>query len=152
MPTDPIRELILQNCVTALWLIDGTGAYYSTLADVQRGASVPDDLTSLPVAFVDEGDEAFVRDTNLLITRTLPVTVEVRVRSADGDLPTVTNRMLADIERAMTSDPTRGGLAKQTIMVGNSIRKDPAPGVLGSVIVAFEIQFYTLRGNPASKG
>ena len=151
-PTDPIRELILQDCAEALWLIDGTGDYHYALQDVQRGKAVPDDLADLPVAWVDEGVEAVTRDTNLLLTRTLPVTVEVRLRSAAGDLPTVTNRMLADVERAMTDDPTRGGLAIRTDMTGNSVIRDESPGVLGSVTVEFEIQYWTLRGNPASKG
>jgi hypothetical protein len=82
----------------------------------------------------------------------LPVTVEVRLRSADGDLPTQTNRMLADVERALTTDPTRGGLAVRTDMTANSIVKDESPGILGQVTLDFEIQYWTRWGDPASTG
>ncbi len=151
-PPEPIRERILQDCEQSLWQIDGSGDYHHALVDVRRGKPVPEDLAELPVAFFDEGDETVAKDTGLLLTRTLPLTVEARLRSADGDLPTQTNRMLADVERALTTDPTRGGLALLTNMTGNSVVKDEAPGVLASVRVDFEIQYWTRWGDPASTG
>jgi hypothetical protein len=153
VPDEPIRERILQHCENSLRAIDGTEPYWSTLADVERGRPVPGDLKRLAVAFIDEGDEAVSQDTSLLNTRLLPLTVEVRVRSDAGSLPTVGNRMLADVERALTVDPTRGGLAKYTRLTGTSIPlQDEGPGVLASVRAQFEIQFYTRQGNPGSKG
>jgi hypothetical protein len=153
MPSDPIRELILQDCAAALWLIDGTGAYYSTLADVQRGKAVPNMEDPLPVAFLDEGDEDQPEeDTNLLLKWSLPIAVKGWLRSADESLHTLANRLLADIERAICADPTRGGLAKRITITSRGITTDEAPGTLASVQVQFLVQYYTLRGNPASKG
>ncbi len=152
MAEEPIRERILQHCEASLRTIDGTGPYHHRLAQVQRGRAVPEDLTKLPAAFLDEGEESVSQDTNLLVTRLLPITVEAWLRSDDGDLPTQANRMLADVERALTADPTRGGLAIRTAALSSSLVKDEAPGVLASVRLQFEIEFRTLRAEPASKG
>lgn len=152
---DPVRERIVQHCETSLWAIDGTGAYYFALADVQRGKiTAPDDLTKLPAASLEEGDEAPTQDTNLLLTHVLPLGIEVWLRSGKDDPPlqTLANRMLADVERALTADPTRGGLAKRTTPVGTSGVQDAAPGVLTSVLANFEIEYYTRQGDPASTG
>jgi hypothetical protein len=151
-PSDPIRELVLQDFASSLRAINGTGVYYHALTDVRRGRAVPSDLDSLPIAWVDEGDEAIDRSTGRLLDRTLQVHVEVRLRSSAGDLPTAVNRMIADVERAMTADPKRSTLALRTDMVSNSNIKDEGPGVLASVTVTFEVEFFTARGNPASKG
>jgi hypothetical protein len=149
---EPIRERILQHCATSLAAINGTGAYHLALARITRGQPVPGDLGDLPAAWLEEGDEPISQDTNRLLTRELPLSVTVWVRSEAGDLPTLTNRALADVERAMLADPTRGGLAKATTMIGNAVTRDEAPGVLGSARVDFSIQYFTAWGNPASKG
>lgn len=153
MAEEPIRERILQHCETSLQAIDGTGAYHTALASIARGRQVPkEDPADLPAAFLQEGDEGFTQDTNLLLTRTLPVSVEVLLRSAADNLPTLANRAAADVERALTTDPTRGGLAKRTDITGIAITNDEAPGVLASIRCDFVIEYHTLRGNPASKG
>lgn len=153
MADEPIRERILQHCETSLRAIDGTGAYHTALAGVARGRQVPkEDPADLPAAFLQEGDESFAQDTNLLVTRTLPVSVEVLLRSTAADLPTLANRAAADVERALTADPTRGGLARRTDITGIAITHDEAPGVLASVRCDFTIEYFTLRGDPASTG
>ena len=153
MADESIRERILQHCEMSLHTINGTGPYWLSLAGVERGRQVPlEDPAQLPAAFLNEGDESFTQDTNLLLTRTLPVSVEILLRSAALNLPTLINRAAADVERALTSDPTRGGLAKRTDITGITITKDEAPGVLGSVRCDFVVEYTTLRGNPASKG
>ena len=153
MADEPIREQILQHCEASLALIDGTGAYHHALASVGRGKpAMPEDSTLLPIAFVDEGEEAATQDTNLLLTRRLPVTVEAWLRSDDGQLPTLANRLLADIERALGADPTRGGLAIRTELVNTAVISDETPGVLASARAQFEIDYWTVKGNPASKG
>jgi hypothetical protein len=153
MPDEPIRELILQHCEASLWEIDGTGAYHTALRTVVRGKPVPeDDPSSLPAAFLDEGDETYLQEINLLITRTLPITVEARLRSTDGALPTLANRLFADIERAITTDPTQGGLAVRTELTASTILVDESPGILASVRAEFEITYHTRRGDPSYAG
>lgn len=151
-PPESIRERILANCATSLLAINGTGNYHHALSAVERGKAVPEDLQNLPVAFIEEGDETYSQDTNLLLTRSLPITVEAWFRSEHGDLPTQSNRMLADLERALLVDPLRGRLAQETTLVGNSTVRDESPGVLGSVRLQLEVQYHTLRRDPASLG
>lgn len=153
MPSEPIRELILQDCAEALWLIDGTGEYHYALAAVRRGKAMPNLEDPLPITYLDEGDEDQPEeDTNLLLKWSLPITVKGWLRSSDASLHTLANRLLCDIERAMTFDPTRGGMAKKTTVAGRGITTDEAPGTLASVQMQFLVQYYTLRRNPASKG
>jgi len=143
----------MQDCEAALGLIDGTGAYHHALAAIGRGKAVPpEDLKVLPVAFLDEGEEPITQEENLLLLRRLPITVEAWLTSSEGDLPTQANRLLADIERALTADPTRGGLATRTDVIAAGVTLDESPGVLGSARAQFTIEYRTLRGNPASKG
>lgn len=153
MPEEPIRERILQHCETSLGLINGTGPYHYALVSVQRGKAIPpEDLAQLPAAFLDEGEETVTQDTNLLLMRRLQITVEAWLRSDAGALPTGANRLLADLERAVAADPTRGGLAIRTELVGTNIVADESPGVLASARAEFAIEYWTLKGNPASKG
>ena len=152
MADEPIRERILQHCETSLGAIDGTGQYHTALMTIARGRAVADALPNLPAAFLAEGDERIARDHNLLLTRELDITVEIWVRSAAGNLPTLTNRALADLERALTADPRRGGLAVETDPTGSTSVHDEKPGVLASVQAGFTIQYRTVRGNPASIG
>jgi len=150
---ESIQERNLQHLKDSLWAIDGTGAYFHKLESVERGKpDVPEDLTQLPAAFLAAGDETVVQETNLLLTRRLPVTVEAWVRSAAGDLPTLANRMIADIERALLADPTRGGLAIRTELLGSGKTPDESPGVLASARVEIAVHYWTLVGNPASVG
>ncbi len=160
MAEEPIRERIVQQCEASLQAIDGTGPYHYALASVQRGKAVPGDLANLPAAFLDEGDEAISQDTQLLLTRVLPIIIEVWVRSADeawvrlaeGGLPTLANRMVADVERALMADPTRGGLAQRTTLTRNSRVQDESPGLLAAIRVEGEIQYWTAERDPASSG
>lgn len=153
MADEPIQERILQDIRESLSAIDGTGAYHHALASVERGKpDVPEDLTQLPAAFIAAGDETVIQDTNLLHTRRLPVSVEAWVRSADGDLPTRVSRMIADMERSLLADPTRGGLAIRTELLGSGKTLDESPGVLASARVDIAVHYWTLVGNPASVG
>ncbi len=157
-PADPIREQIAANRATALEAIDGTGAYHNALAiDPVRGPAPasPEDLTELPVVYLQDGDEGNPDEgTGGLLRWTLPLTVEGWLRAGDATtgLPTLANRLLADIERAMMTSPTCEGLAKKLVITGRSTTVDVPPGSLATVRVTFEVQYTTKIGDPASKG
>ena len=154
MATEPVRELIVQDCVTSLLAVNGTGDYWSILLDAVRGKLDPESPPLTP--FIDEGDEQTAPGNNPQISHTLPITVEVVVQSDDGqDLPTLVNRLIADLERALTGSETsrsRGGRATTTTMTGNSCTLDPPPGVLASVRAQFEVQYLTRLGQPELVG
>ncbi|MFB3816136.1 MAG: hypothetical protein ACE147_00615 [Candidatus Methylomirabilales bacterium] len=154
MPDDPIRERILQHCEASLALIDGASAYHHALAAVHRGAPpAPEDLTQLPAVWLQEGDEDEPPEDNWLLTWELPLTVDGWCRAADGaNLPTLANRLLADMERALMVDQTRGGLARRTRITGRSITVDAVPGTMASARLQAVITYHTRRGDPANAG
>jgi len=155
MATESIRERILQDVETSLAAITGTGEYHIALAEdgVDRGQLPPSNLDRLPALRVSEGEEEVIEGPTPYITRMLSVTVRgwisVPDESLDVPLPTLANRLMADIERAMLAGPTRGGLAQDTILVGSLIHDDDEKDVIGSVSVTFRVQYRTLRNNPA---
>ena len=153
MAAEPVRELIVQDCVTSLLAINGTGDYWSILLDAVRGKLDPESPPLTP--FIDEGDEQTAPGNNPQVSHVLPITVEVVIQSADGDLPTLVNRLIADLERALTGSETsrsRGGRATTTTLTGNSRTLDPPPGVLASIRVQFEITYLTRLGQPELVG
>lgn len=147
MPVDPIRERILQDCEEALWLIDGSGLYHCALKAVRRGKATPEDILT---ACLDDGPEEVSRVPNAKLTRKFTVTVEVYVQDEQGDLSSLGNRMLGDLERALTTDPTRGALAVNTVMTSNEILADEAPGTLTQVRAQFLITYRTQVARPQS--
>lgn len=151
MATEPIREQILEQIVTTFRGLDGTDPYWSTLVAVRRGKARPDDLSTLPRAYVTEGEETITPDMPSL-DRTLLVQVEAWLRSSENDLPTLANRMLADLERILTADPTRGGLALETILVEDRIETDEDPGTLAAVVARFSVRYFTAYGDPSTQG
>ncbi len=150
MASDSVRERIMEHCKTSVLGINGAGAYHLAMATVRRGELTPDD--PLPATGLSEGEETVTEGPSGLLTRILPVAVEARAQSVDVELPTLANRLLADVERSMLSDPTRGGLAVDTRMTENTALIDEAPGVLASVRVSFEVHYRTRRGDPSAVG
>lgn len=152
MANEPIRERILQDIAAALGLVAGQGAYHHQLVSVVRAAApAPAALDVLPGAWITEGEETLAPGPLPRLTRHLAVTVEALLGatdSKDAGLATLVNYLLADIERALTADPQRGGLAVDTAPVSNAVTLDPEPGVLAAVTVTFLVHYRTRYGAP----
>jgi hypothetical protein len=151
MASESIRELILQHCETSLAAVNGVGSYQLDLETVSRGQGAPSNLDVLPAARIAEGTESVTNGPDPLITRTLPITVTGWVRVSDDSLvslATLRNRMQQDIETALLTDWTRGGLAVNTRLTGSRTPDDDEPDVLGSVEVSFELLYRTRHNNP----
>lgn len=156
MATESIRERILQHVETSLAVIDGTGEYHTAVATIARGQADPSNLDELPAIRVTEGEEVLLEGSYPCVTRTLSVLVRSWVRVLDDRpdlmLPTLQNRLQADIERALLADPTRGGLAIVTSLMGSIPHEDEARDETGSVTQEFQVQYQTLRADPAVLG
>lgn len=154
MATDSIRERILQNRKAALALINGTGDYHIALGTVARSQEPPSNLDALPAAHLTEGDEEVTEGPHPLVTRMLAVIVRGWIMAADAyadmELATLENRLLADIERAMLTEPTCGGLANIVSLTGSVINPDDEKDLTGNLSAAFLIQYQTQRDDPAS--
>lgn len=156
MATESIRERILQHVETTLAAITGTGEYHTRLETLARGQAEPSNLDQLPAVRIAEGEEVVEEGNNPCVTRTLSVLirswVSVPADDPSASLPTLHNRLQADIERALLADPTRGGLAIVTSLMGSLPMEDEDRDVTGGVSQEFQIQYQTLRNDPASLG
>jgi hypothetical protein len=153
MANDPIRERILQHCLDSLAAINGGFPYRSELAvPSRRGHPTAATLATLPAAFLWGGEEDLARVPNAKLSRTFTLHVEAWLRSTADELPMLAEYLLADVERALTDDPTRGGLATATTMTHNDILTDEDPGVLARILADFLITYRTTFGSPEQAG
>jgi hypothetical protein len=147
------REAILANVDTSLRLINGTGSYATTVVTFDaRPKAFADGLNADQLPYVgwmprkgtDEPQGCYV------IRRTQYVDIGAHVIGATEDAATVAlNALLADIDRAMLTDITRGGNAIQTLPAeapdtneGDADSIDPAHGgYLGTAVVSYAIDY-----------
>jgi len=122
---DSVRELIMQHVQTTLEGITTANGYSTTLNAVERllqqGQSVKP-----PMAYVIEGDDTPIDDTSqdigLMTLRNLEIGIEAQVIQDEAvdsrSASEVMNLLIADIQRAMEADYTRGGHAINTTEMG----------------------------------
>ena len=132
---DSIREQLLAAITLAV------GGEY--------GVPAPDDERDLPVIIVqdgqDEGQNTAYDQTNIL----MPVAVASAATAVSGDLEALrgqANGLLADIQTAMYTDETFGGLADGVDYDAGGIQTE-----LGKFVFAqaqFTVRWHHTRGNP----
>jgi hypothetical protein len=151
--SEPIQERIIQDVEASLALINGAGAYHYALTTIlERGDEWPEKLDQLPAAGIRAvGKEVCTLGPGGLVTRHLPLTAEARLQT-DEDPDTAASRLIADLERAVTADPRRAGLAIDTNMTGNERTITPTPGVLVEVEIELLVHYRTRQGDPATAG
>ena len=116
------RELLLDNLVTALTSIDGSGDFKTTVSKVERRFREWSDvgIGEMPWLGYKTGVSEAEHQPNSFIRVRLPVTVIGHVNVAD---PELTEAALSDLEddviAAVNLDTTRGGNAVQTTWLGS---------------------------------
>lgn len=145
---DSIRERIVKNVVSTLLGITKANGYHATMKYVDR-----DEETALtrnqefPNCFLAEAsEEAALRPFNYW-TKNLSIQISVAVQNK-GQMSTELNRTLADIEKAMMTDPARGGLAIETILKRNTQLVSAVGDPVGVSIIDMEIVYRHDFGNP----
>lgn len=120
MPTS-VRESIIANIVTALGSVTTANGYSNTLASVQRFMQTGLAVATVPTAVVNWDDE---RKSNGPVERamcTLGVSVDVWAvhdqEAVSGSTATLVDSLAADVEKAVMTDPTRGGYARECEVV-----------------------------------
>lgn len=122
---DSIRELIMRNIVTTLSSITTANGYANQMQSVQRFRQDGQQLTEVPMAvLVDGGDDVEQERPIELTSRMLTVHV-VLIHRQDTAVDTrsaseVMNSLIADVQKVMQVDHTRGGYAVNTIEQGVS--------------------------------
>ncbi len=120
-----IRSQILAKMKDRLEAISEATGYNFTLAKVRRFAGNILNETQFPVVLIDEDEEAY--DANELSTyrqfikRRLNVKLTALIERV-GDDGERAQKLLADLEKAITSDATFGGVALDVILRSNDIQ------------------------------
>ena len=140
-----IRELILENLVSALGGITAGAVYNYTIANVQRWESKGNDYKDVPCIVVNSGPESKDDGPDPQIICKFTVFIEATHRQDDDateSSDTVMSKLLSDIEKAITADITRGGYAENTKILGNipfeTIEGQPAFGIIVNLEIVFK--------------
>lgn len=152
-----VRESILANVKTTLQGIapGGTPAagYSTAIKQVFRWGTDPTLIQDFPVVVLGDVNEAYTQNSNPLLHRTLTVVIEGWHRiefETDDVVGGVVTAFVADLEKALMQDVTRGGFAVDTILKGNEAYVEAGGAPLLMVSVTAEIKYRTSLTNPAS--
>lgn len=133
--TAPIPEQILDNLEAALALPDGGADYYYDVA-VVRISEDPLDQAAAPAVVIgdvgvmgryfEEKNGSVMWHSNLHWR--IPIYGVVPYSSVPGDANRNLLKLAADVYRAVSADPTRGGKAMNTTWLGFEIISPPTDG------------------------
>jgi hypothetical protein len=123
-----------------------------------RGRKLPVEDVELPAGLVYQGDEQSENhDVNSLKVRGLETFIELHQRSTpttlnDPDIETKLNELSREVEVALEADHTLGGRCMSFVHVGSITRIEEAESDRGAIRLQLNIQYRTLRLNPAVQG
>ncbi len=147
-----VRSLIVDDLVDALGAIDGTGSYSCQVKGVYHWQRIPgtiEDYPALVVADIGERMDELVFD---LYARNLSVIVQGTLLAARGgdSADNEANDLIADIERAVMADYTRGGNAINTRIVRSQtfLLEEADPYVV--IEVELTVSYRTLLTDPSA--
>ena len=156
---DSVRERIMKHIQTTLEGITVANGYGNTLTAVERVLQ-QGQTTQPPMAYVIEGDDDAqvgpLFGSNGLLSRSLQVGV-VLVVQQETDIDSksaseVMNCLIADVQKAMQADHTRGGLAINTEETSvSAVQIDEGMPVLSST-VAYRVAYRQSRLDPEQAG
>lgn len=154
MPANSIRDDVLDNLKAALTGITAGADYHTTTTAVfgwrtpgpQSGAGWP------AHSVLDLAEAVTVKQgTGTLQERRLTVLIQSLGMVADGADPDgYARNLLADVQKAIMVDPTRGGKAHTTSEGANRLMVDTPAAPFVVVELDVEITYRTRRGDPAS--
>jgi len=146
------REYILQNIKTTLETITTAHGYNNTITSVQRWSQKGNNLQSIPAIIINSGQEAKQQEPNPQATCKFTIYLDVWTRQDDTDTTPsdqVVSGLIADVEKAMMVDYTRGGYAEDTHIMNNvpfeTVEGMPSFGVQ----IEVEITYKHLLTDPA---
>lgn len=160
--TASIRSLILADVATALELIDGSGKYDNDLTIAGGGGGVQlwsgggINIQKTPTAVLYWLQDGSVEEPVGYLTRFLDVVVDVFQK--DAGLPATSaeaiETLLADVERAVLTDPERAQVAKNVdtahVQTTPFPSQEDSPAIGGTV--RFRIRYAHVRAEPDNDG
>ncbi len=144
-----VLESIATNVLSTLQGVTTGGGYNYTLS-VSREMKTNAPAHLKTIIFQDDpydDPEAESQDVRAWV-QTFNVIVFVMPTDSDTTpIATYYNLIAADISKALMSDPTRAGLANDTIVMPQ-VAFDHVSGQASGIAVNFEVHYRTLRGDP----
>lgn len=156
--TASIRARLMADVKTALDLIDGTGAYRNDLVGnggAQYWAGGGISLQSVPTAVLYWLTDTSSDEPVGYVTHFLDVIVDVFTRdSTDPSSAEVLESLLADVERAVLTDPARSGITPNVdtkhVQSTPFPSQEDSPAIGGSV--RFRLIYKHIRAEPDNTG
>jgi hypothetical protein len=140
-----IRENILANLKTTLEGITIALGYNNTMASIQRWNQRGNSLALVPCIVVNSGQEEKKPEPNPQATCKLAIYLDVWYRQDDDETrpsDQIISSLLADVEKAIMVDPTRGGNAEDTNILNNTpfetIDGQPSFGVVVELEIVYK--------------
>jgi len=149
--SDSVREDVIQNLVTTLQGVTKTAGYNITINRVERIKMVGLDIREFPTVLVIPADEVKEQSPSDKYTCRLAVTLECWIQEY-GDVSAQVNILLADIEKALMVDHTRGGVAVDTKLLGNSAFYNEVNKPYGGVEIRIEVHYRHKFSDPYTAG
>lgn len=142
-----VREQIADQIVTVLSGISTTNGYQTDVKAVSRRPLIDSDIDQFPTLIVLFPQETKERRATNLYRCELRFTIGGWVND-NTDVPQEANALISDIEKALISDQTLGGLVDTTeIEMIEHYRATPG-SPHGFVIVQGFCEYFHTRGNP----
>ena len=150
---DSIRELIQKDIDTTLKTISKDNGYSNDIVSVQRFKQQGNSFAKCPVIVQYAGDETKEPGPDPMTSCKFPVYIGIFIKhdsNADSkDTDELINSFLADIEKALMADVTRGGYAESTFCTGNSIFQTAEGQANAGIFIEVEIIYNHYRNDPA---
>lgn len=142
--SESIRELILKNLKTTMQGITVANGYNYTIASVQRWESKGNNYAVVPCIVINSGPEDKEEGPEPQMTCKFTVFIEATYRQDDDSSESsdsIMSKLLADIEKALTVDITRGNYAENTKILGNipfeTIGGQPTFGIIVNIEILY---------------
>jgi hypothetical protein len=150
--TDSIRESIIGNIKTTLQTITKANLYNFDVAKVTRERLVGLNIDQFPSIVIIPGREGKTEEPIERYTARLVITLECWLQEHDESIVTDVNKFLADVEKALLVDYTRGGKAINTKLVSNQAFYNDINKPYGGVMIDIEIHYRHVYNDPYTLG
>lgn len=151
--SESIRELILKNLKTTMQGITVANGYNYTIASVQRWESKGNNYAAVPCIVINSGPEDKEEGPDPQTTCKFTVFIEATYRQDDDSTEnsdSIISKLLADIEKALTVDITRGNNAENTKILGNILFETTEGERSFGVIINLEILYRHKNTDPTA--
>ncbi len=153
---ETVRERILQNIKTVLEGVTIANGYNFdfTTATVQRWSMHGNRMVDMPMVVISPGDEDESSMPNPFEECLLTLYLDIFFVNDDNDpVPTDTylNRLQGDIKKAVLQDPTRGGEAVDTDVLGTTPFETTEAQPYAGIIMEVRVRYRHLRKDPTAK-